>query len=231
MAQTMHNRAATTGWQERWRELQARYDALFDLRLDVTEQLLRDEALFCLLGGHGVPYELALSATRRLLSLDVFSSTWSPRALEARLRQELSSAQFEPRRRNGELRRYRYPDRKAGLIVAAREWFVDGAPLLGRLCAIDDERARRELLCSCPGFGQKTASWLLRNVGLGRGLAIIDVHVLRALIEERRLVDVKLPRDYARVEEAFLTWCEELDASPAAFDLFLWEWQRGSLAM
>lgn len=230
MAQTMHGEA-TVGWQERWRELQGEYDALFDLRLDVTEQLLRDEALFCLLGGYGVPYELALSVTRRLHSFDVFAPTWSSRALETKLRQELSSPQFEPRRRNGELRRYRYPDRKAKMIVAAREWFLEEAPLLDRLCAIDDVRARRELLCSCPGFGQKTASWLLRNLGLGRGLAIIDVHVLRALVEERQLVDVKLPRDYARVEEAFLAWCEELDASPAAFDLFLWEWQRGSLAM
>jgi N-glycosylase/DNA lyase len=227
----MHGPAAETGWQERWRELRGKYDELFDFRLEVTEQLLRDEALFCLLGGHGVPYELALSATRRLLAFDVFSPAWTPQQLEATLRHELSSPQFEPQRRNGELRRYRYPDRKARMIVAARSWFLEEAPLLDRLCAIEDERVRRELLCLCPGFGQKTASWLLRNLGLGCGLAIIDVHVLRALVEERRLADVRLPRDYARVEEAFLAWCEEIDASPAAFDLFLWEWQRGSLAM
>lgn len=219
------------GWHERWQELQTRYDALFDLKLNVTEELLRDEALFCLLGGHGVPYELALSATRRLLALELFSPMWKPRALETRLWRELSSPQFEPRRRSGELRRYRYPKRKASLIVSARAWMLQEAPVLDRLRAIDDERVRREFLCGCPGFGQKTASWLLRNLGLGRGLAIIDVHVLRALIQERRLVDVRLPRDYARVEEAFLSWCEELDASPAAFDLFLWEWQRGSFAM
>jgi thermostable 8-oxoguanine DNA glycosylase len=231
MAQTAQAETAMAGWHERWHELRTRYDALFDVRLDVSEDLLRDEALFCLLGGHGVPYELALSATRQLLALDLFSPEWKPRALEARLRQELSSPQFEPRRHSGELRRYRYPKRKASLIVSARAWFLDEAPVLDRLRGTDDERVRRELLCSCPGFGHKTASWLLRNVGLGRGLAIIDVHVLRALVEERRLVDVRLPRDYARVEEEFLAWCEELDASPAAFDLFLWEWQRGSLAM
>jgi thermostable 8-oxoguanine DNA glycosylase len=231
VAQAVQVETTMAGWQERWQELQTRYDELFDLRLDVTEELLQDEALFCLLGGHGVPYELALSATRRLLALDVFSPTWKPRALEARLRQELSSPQFEPRRRNDELRRYRYPKRKGSLIVSARMWFLQEAPVVDRLRAIDNERVRREFLCSCPGFGQKTASWLLRNLGLGRGLAIIDVHVLRALIEERRLVDVRLPRDYARVEEAFLAWCAELDASPAAFDLFLWEWQRGSLAI
>ncbi len=231
MAQTVQAETAMAGWRERWQELQPRYDGLFDLELNVTEDLLRDEALFCLLGGHGVPYELALSATRQLLALDLFSSGWKPQALEERLRHELSSPRFEPRRRNGELRRYRYPQRKATLIVSARAWLLGEASVLDRLRATDDERVRREFLCGCPGFGQKTASWLLRNLGLGRGLAIIDVHVLRALVEERRLVDVSLPRDYARVEEAFLSWCKELDASPAAFDLFLWEWQRGSLAM
>jgi N-glycosylase/DNA lyase len=231
MAQAVQAEIATTGWRECWQELHTRYDALFDLEFTVTEDLLRDEALFCLLGGHGVPYELALSATRRLLVLDLFSPAWNPRTLEERLRRELSAPQFEPRRRDGELRRYRYPKRKASLLVAARAWLLQEAPVLNRLRAVDDERVRRELLCGCPGFGYKTASWLLRNLGLGRGLAIIDVHVLRALADERRLVDVRLPRDYARVEAAFLSWCEELNASPAAFDLFLWEWQRGSLAM
>ena len=78
--------------------------------------------------------------------------------------------------------------------------FYRKRPCLTGCVTIDDERVRRELLCGCPGFGYKTASWLLRNLGLGRGLAIIDVHVLRALADERRLVDVRLPRDYARVE-------------------------------
>lgn len=231
MAETVLAGIEGQGWLERWQQLQANYDALFQVDFEATEELLRDEALFCLLGGHGVPYELALSATRRLLPLDIFSREWDPLTLEARLREELSAAQFEPRRRNGEYRRYRYPKRKAALLVAARGWFLQEAPVLHRLRQTDDERIRRDFLCSCPGFGQKTASWLLRNTGLGRGLAIIDVHVLRALVAERRLVDVTLPRDYERVEEAFLAWCEELDASPAAFDLFLWEWQRGSLAV
>jgi N-glycosylase/DNA lyase len=231
MAQRVQTGTEATGWLERWQELHTRYNALFDFQLDASEELLRDEALFCLLGGHGVPYELALSATSRLRVLDLFSPAWAPRALEERLQRELSSPQFEPPRRNGEFRRYRYPMRKANLIVAARGWLLEEAPVLDRLRAIDDERVRRELLCGCPGFGHKTASWLLRNIGLGARLAIIDVHVLRALAEERRLVDVTLPRDYARVEEAFLSWCEELDVSPAAFDLFLWEWQRGSLTM
>jgi thermostable 8-oxoguanine DNA glycosylase len=66
----------------------------------------------------------------------------------------------------------------------------------------------------------------LRNVGLGQALAVIDIHVLRALTAAGRVSDARLPRDYDAIEQRFLSWCEELNAPPAAFDLMLWEWQR-----
>ena len=49
------------------------------------------------------------------------------------------------------------------------------------LVAIVDERERRRFLCNCPGVGLKTASWLLHNLGLASELAILDVHLLRAM--------------------------------------------------
>jgi len=94
---------------------------------------------------------------------------------------------------------------------------------------LGSEGKRRQLLCDCPGVGPKTASWLLRNLGLAFGLAVLDVHVMRALQMAGRITSERLPRDYDLVEAQFLLWCDELGASPAAFDLFVWEWQRGSL--
>lgn len=44
-----------------------------------------------------------------------------------------------------------------------------------------------------------------------------------------RVTRLRLPRDYGAAERAFLDWCRDLGALPAAFDLFVWEWQRGSL--
>ena len=35
---------------------------------------------------------------------------------------------------------------------------------------------------------------------------------------------------YEEIETAFLDWCRELSAPPAAFDLFIWELQRGDLS-
>ena len=95
---------------------------------------------------------------------------------------------------------------------------------------LDGAKARRRFLSECPGVGYKTASWLLRNLGLGDELAIIDIHVLRALVGAKRIPDgIQMPKDYDVAEEAFLAWCDELGAPPAGFDLFVWHWQRGIL--
>ncbi len=136
---------------------------------------------------------------------------------------------YEPHRNDGSGRRHRYPKRTAALIRQADDWLRDAAgdDLFAALTTIDDERERRAWLCTCPGVGPKTASWILRNVGLGEELAILDVHVLRALERAGRISDYRLPRDYDRLEHAFLMWTCELDAAPAVFDLFLWEFGRG----
>jgi len=94
------------------------------------------------------------------------------------------------------------------------------------LAALAGEGERREWLCGCPGVGFKTASWLLRNCGWARELAILDVHLLRAMREVGLVGAVSLPRDYVFVEETFLRWALELGATPGALDLFLWDLQR-----
>jgi thermostable 8-oxoguanine DNA glycosylase len=141
----------------------------------------------------------------------------------------LREARFDPRRADGRQRRYRFPNRKAALISAARRWVLGNSPLLERLESIPSDRERREFMCGCPGMGPKTASWFLRNLGLGRDLAIIDVHVMRVLLSSGRLNYAQAPYTYEIAEQAFLDWCRELGAAPPAFDLFVWEWERGSL--
>ena len=187
------------------------------------------ELVFCLLSGFGVSYEHALSASDRVRMLAPFDRSWDAVELELQLCHELEQPQFEPRRRDGTPRRYRFPRRKAELIVAARQWLLSCDDVIGQLSSIESEHDRRRLLCGCPGVGPKTASWLLRNLGLASELAILDVHLLRALQASGRVDKLTMPRDYDLAEAAFLDWCLELGAPAAAFDLFVWEWQRGSL--
>lgn len=198
-------------------------------RIEPDIALLHDELLFCLLGGFGVSFELASSASVCLKTLQPFEASWSSTNLEQRLLCELRLPQFAPRCADGSLRRYRFPAQRSKTIVKAREWLLAQADLLETLIAFERDAKRRAYLCDCPGVGPKTASWILRNLGLSSHLAIIDIHVARALKAAHKIDDHRLPRDYELVERAFLDWCEELNAPANAFDLFLWEWERGSL--
>lgn len=187
------------------------------------------ELLFCLLGGFGVSFEHNRSAADVVGQLDPFGPDRSDVELRQLLDCTLSAPQFEPRRRDGSLRRYRYGRQKVDVIVRARAWLVSCRPLEQTLRGLPSGRERRALLCGCPGVGPKTASWLLRNVGLGDDVAIVDIHLLRALRAAGRVAEIRLPRDYELAEKAFLGWCRDLDAPPPAFDFFVWAWQRGTL--
>jgi len=218
-------------WRPIWEAHSTTYDVMVQQMAPADEAAVQRELLFCLLGGHSVSYELALSATERCAELDVFAPQWAPDDLKARLADELGQPQFLPRKLDGTLRRYRYPRRKAMLVAAASQWLALCGPLTQALSSLDCERERRELLCACPGIGPKTASWLLRNLGFAQNLAVLDVHVLRAMASAGLVDQVNLSRDYEMVEETFLAWCEDLAAPPAAFDLFLWEFQRGRMSV
>lgn len=215
------------GWRAVWSAYHARYDAAVSCTPS-SESEFRDELVFCLLGGHGITFELSQSAAERMRELEVFGD-WERSQLECVIHDELSSPQFRPVKRDGSLRRYRYPAAKARLVADAVQWVKAEGPLVVLLELEPDETVRRQLLLACPGIGPKTASWLLRNAGLAANVAVLDVHVLRAMASERRLPAGRLPSAYLRIEAAFLAWCKELAVAPAAFDLFLWEWQRGDL--
>lgn len=188
------------------------------------------ELLFCLLGGHGVTYELARSAAEVIGHLEPFSMERDREELMTLLVETLRGANFGPPRVDGSLRRYRYPERKAEMITQAREWLGEVGGLEQAVALHGDLTAKRRLLCTCPGIGPKTASWLLRNLGWADRVAVVDVHVLRLLIDLGYLGEyARMPRDYELAEQQFLALCREFDAPPAAFDLFAWEWQRGTL--
>ena len=213
-----------------WRIVDDLYLQAVQTPVAIDPRDIESELLFCLLGGFGITYEHGRSASEVIWQMRPFAEGWEEQDLFEAVSGALMQPQFEPAKADGDLRRFRFPFRKASIIVKARRWLRGKGPLYHRLLVLSSCRARRRYLCECPGMGLKTASWLLRNLGMGADLATIDIHVLRALIEAGRVPDnIKMPRDYVLVEDAFLEWCRELDASPPAFDLFVWHWQRGAL--
>jgi len=216
-------------WQAMWPAFEQAYRELVPPGPLAREHELRRELLFCLLGGHGITFEMSRSALEAVEELDVFAPRQDDDSLQEKLAALLDQPRYDPPRADGSPRRYRFPRRKAALICKARIWVLAQGSLSHQLRAHDSEYDRRTWLLGCPGLGAKSATWLLRNTGWARSLAILDIHVLRAMTDAGVITQARLPAEYEAVERCFLEWCERIDAAPGVFDLFLWEWQRGSL--
>ena len=199
-----HKRAVCGDWRVMWPAFEQAYAELASPGARAAEPALRRELLFCLLGGHGVTFETSVSALEVIENLDVFSRHHDGDVLHARLIGVLDQPRFEPARKDGSLRRFRFPRRKAMLICQARSWLIGVGSLADAFAARACERERRSWLVGCPGLGPKSASWLLRNTGWATELAILDVHVIRAMTEAGILRERYRPGDYEHIEGLFL---------------------------
>ncbi|MDQ2761460.1 MAG: hypothetical protein M3Y17_13830 [Actinomycetota bacterium] len=145
--------AVPGGWATMWPAFAQAYAELVSPAPPASEPELLRELLFCLLGGHGITYEMNRSVSAVADHLDVFAEEHDADTLWRNLVDALAAPQFDPPRKDGSPRRYRFPRRKATIIVQARAWVLSAGPLTERLAAQPCERDRRTWLTSCPGLG------------------------------------------------------------------------------
>ncbi|HEY0429692.1 MAG TPA: hypothetical protein VGC76_18060, partial [Pyrinomonadaceae bacterium] len=98
--------------------------------------------------------------------------------------------------------RHRYPNARAGYIVASREFLQEhcGLRLRKKLSSFENPLELRDWLVrekGIKGLGYKEASHFLRNIGL-KGYAILDKHILRSLAELKIIDDPKPPNTRSR---------------------------------
>ncbi|WP_332119549.1 endonuclease III domain-containing protein [Azorhizobium caulinodans] len=176
---------------------------------------LKEEVIYCLLGGHGAPAEVGLAASRRVC--EVLRSTGNPKPS----RVELERLLREPLCVSGRPVRYRF--------AAQRAHYLAGA--LGRLAEVEHDHlgdvALRDALCALPGIGPKTASWIVRNRRASDHVAILDVHIVRACSAIGVFPEGAQPaRRYADLEQRFLTFCEATQSRASAMDAVMWSTMR-----
>jgi thermostable 8-oxoguanine DNA glycosylase len=87
-------------------------------------------------------------------------------------------------------------------------------------------RALRNALLELPGIGPKTASWITRNWLDADDIAILDVHILRAMRLLSLIGEAKLPRDYARIEAIFVDFARALGVRASILDAVMWQHMR-----
>lgn len=127
----------------------------------------------------------------------------------------------------------RFSESKTKYIVTARNFFTEDSDLkikekLNRKG--NSQELRDWLVENIKGFGMKEASHFLRNVGLAKDLAILDVHILKNLkdfgvIEEapKSLTEKR----YLEIEVKMKKFAEKIGIPFEELDLLLWSKETG----
>ena len=132
--------------------------------------------------------------------------------------------------------RHRYPNARAGYIVASREFLREHCNLRLRekLNGFDDDFERRDWLVKekrIKGLGYKEASHYLRNIGY-KGYAILDKHILRSLSELEIVDDPKPPNTrtkYLATEAKLKSLATLIEIDFDELDLVLWSMKTGEI--
>ena len=127
----------------------------------------------------------------------------------------------------------RFNENKANYLIGARELFSDGVRLnLKKFVQSfkNPPEMRDWLVENVKGIGMKEASHFLRNIGIGDGLAILDIHILRNLKKYGIIED--LPRNlskkkYLEIENRMKRFAEDIGIPLDELDLLLWSEETG----
>ncbi len=204
-----------TAYSERGAEIRARireFEAVWETG---TDERLWEEMVFCFFTG-GCSAKMGLRSVEAVKPL-----------LMSGNHAELADA----------LRgKHRYPNARAGYIVASREFLQNHCEmrLREKLQSFDDHLERRDWLVKekgIKGLGYKEASHFLRNIGF-KGYAILDKHVLRSLAELEIIDDPQPPNTrlkYLTVENQLKKLADLTKIDFDELDLVLWSLKTGEI--
>ncbi len=131
--------------------------------------------------------------------------------------------------------RSRFHRTKAKRVVKVREQFKDGGEhrIKALLEKHGDPVAMRDwLVGEVNGMGYKEASHFLRNIGLGRDLAILDRHILKNLVLLGVIDEIPKsmsPKRYLEIEARMKEFADGVPIRMDHLDLVLWYKQAGEV--
>lgn len=175
---------------------------------------LEEEVVACLLGGHGIPAEVGLAAFRHLRD-EGFIRLPPPSQpqIEQQLRRPIAVGDRSVR--------YRFAAQKSCYIAAALQALHESRP------DTKTGSALRAWFLKLKGIGPKTASWIARNWLGCDDVAIIDIHVSRALALAGVIkLDSIRRSSYFDIEERFLNFSSVIGERPSVLDAVIWRQMR-----
>lgn len=201
----------------------------------MTEEEIWFNLCVCIFSSN-VPYELAVSASNHLWQNSFLDLNWLGRTIDAkdRVSEELSKPIYLPPKKDGSLRKYRFPHiRSRDVVMSAREIISQNINFKTLLARSDSSKnVRKFLIEHIFGFGLKQATHFLRNIGYCNSLAIIDSHVISFLrcITDPPLGSIQTvsPKKYFELEQILQEIAKNLKIDLSLFDMAIWEYMRQS---
>ncbi len=149
---------------------------------------------------------------------------------------EKSGVLFKGRLReiNTGLKAIRFHNNKARYIVGARKLFTKSGAIRikDRIEPRDVQGTRLWLVRNVKGLGFKEASHFLRNIGLGKGLAILDVHILKNMVRYGVIKEApgSLSRKgYLALEDKLRKFSKKINIPMDELDLLFWSSETGEV--
>lgn len=172
---------------------------------------LKEEIIYCLLGGYGISAETGWGAFKALKNNGIIDALHVNRNKIAKI----LSTPFEVNKKNV---KYRFFNTKSIYIenvinnYNSIEWD-----------SLSDIELRNKLL-EFSGIGYKTASWITRNWRASNKVAILDIHIMR-MGWELGLFSKKLNvvKNYLELEDQFLSFAKAINVEASILDLVMWE--------
>lgn len=126
----------------------------------------------------------------------------------------------------------RFNESKSKYIVEARNLFLRNGKLdiKSSLDLSSPEKNREWLAENVKGFGLKESSHFLRNMGLSKNLAILDMHILKNLVEYRIIEEVPkslTEKKYLEIEKKFIAFSKKIGIPMEELDLLFWSEETG----
>jgi len=142
------------------------------------------------------------------------------------------------------LKGVRFANNKANYLVAARKFFYaqggsapgekngSGLDVKSKLDGNDPFGARDWLVKNVRGLGYKEASHFLRNIGLGKDMAILDVHILKNLKDYGVIKEIPSgmsKKKYLFIEDKMRRFSQQLNVPMDELDLLFWSKATGEI--
>ena len=137
--------------------------------------------------------------------------------------------------RKGLHRKVRFHNNKSGYILHARGIFTEKGKLSLKKRLLEKGtpfEMREWLVLNLKGIGYKEASHFLRNIGMGKDLAILDRHILKNLKKHGAIKDVPktlTPKKYKEIEQQMAEFSRKVRIPMEEMDLLFWSEETGEV--